>query len=270
MRYYWLKFKEDFFASKRIKKLRAMAGGDTYLIIYLKMQLKALKTGGILEFTGIENEFADELALDLDERPDDVRVTLMFLLQYGLCECSDNVHYVLPWVAENTGSEADSAKRVREFRERKRKEVSSGTGASVPVLDDGTCNADATLCNADVTQVKRIGNVEKEREKETEIEKDNTRGGRFTPPSLDEVTAYCQERRNNVDPQTFIDFYASKGWYVGKNKMRDWKAAVRTWEKNRVDRGRGKQNPALKYEQTPISENDFKNMVVDLDDDGKV
>lgn len=244
MRYYWLKFKEDFFASKRIKKLRAMAGGDTYLIIYLKMQLKALKTGGILEFTGIEKEFADELALDLDERPDDVRVTLMFLLQYGLCECSDNVHYVLPWVAENTGSEADSAKRVREFRERQ-----------------------ALHCNADVTQVKRIGNVEKEREKEIEI--DNTRVGRFTPPSLDEVKAYCQERKNNVDPQTFIDFYASKGWYVGKNKMRDWKAAVRTWEKNRVDRGRGKQNPALKYEQTPISEDDFKNMVVDLDDDGK-
>ena len=100
MRYYWLKLKSDFFDSKRIKKLRAMAGGDTYLVIYLKMQLKALKTDGVLEFTGIENEFADELALDLDERPDDVRVTLLYLLQYGLCECSDNVHYVLPWVAE--------------------------------------------------------------------------------------------------------------------------------------------------------------------------
>lgn len=266
MRYYWLKLKSDFFDSKRIKKLRAMAGGDTYLIIYLKMQLKALKTDGVLEFTGIESEFADELALDLDERPDDVRVTLLYLLQYGLCECSDNVHYVLPWVAENTGSEGDSAKRVREYRERKSSEVSNWTGASVPALDDGTCNADVTICNASVTQVKRTGNVEIEKEKEIEIEKDNTRVGRFKPPSLDEVKAYCQERKNNVDPQTFIDFYESKGWYVGKNKMRDWKAAIRTWEKNRVDRGRGNQNSALNYKQTPISETDFNKMIINLEE----
>jgi len=53
------------------------------------------------------------------------------------------------------------------------------------------------------------------------------------PPTLEEVTAYCKERSNNVDPQTFIDFYESKGWMVGKNKMKDWKACVRTWEKNR-------------------------------------
>ena len=245
MLYYWLKFKEDFFASKRIKKLRAMAGGDTYLIIYLKMQLKALKTGGILEFTGIEKEFADELALDLDERPDDVRVTLMFLLQYGLCECSDNVHYVLPWVAENTGSEADSTHRVRAYRERK----------ALPQT------ADVTKCNADVTSC----NVEKEREKEIEIEKEKR--GRFTPPSLEEIKAYCQERNNDVDPETFFDFYTSKDWMIGKNRMKDWRAAVRTWEKGNNTR---KKNAALDYKQTPISENDFKNMVVDLDDDGKV
>ena len=54
---------------------------------------------------------------------------------------------------------------------------------------------------------------------------------RFTPPTLEEVTAYCKERNNNVDPERFIDFYASKGWMVGSNKMKDWKACVRTWEK---------------------------------------
>ena len=55
----------------------------------------------------------------------------------------------------------------------------------------------------------------------------------FIHPTLAEVTAYCKERHNNVDPQTFIDFYESKGWMVGKNKMKDWKACVRTWEKSR-------------------------------------
>ena len=53
---------------------------------------------------------------------------------------------------------------------------------------------------------------------------------RFTPPTLDEVKNYCWERNNGIDAQAFIDFYTSKGWMVGKNKMKDWKACVRTWE----------------------------------------
>ena len=65
-----------------------------------------------------------------------------------------------------------------------------------------------------------------------EIEEPKSKAKRFTPPTLDEVTAYCHERGNNVDPQHFIDYYTSNGWLVGRNKMKDWKAAVRTWERN--------------------------------------
>ncbi|MGE5631347.1 MAG: hypothetical protein ACM3TR_09660 [Caulobacteraceae bacterium] len=54
----------------------------------------------------------------------------------------------------------------------------------------------------------------------------------FIPPTLEEVKAYCLERNNKVDPEKWHDFYSSKGWMVGKNKMKDWKAAVRTWEKS--------------------------------------
>ena len=151
-RFYWLKFRSDFFDSKRIKKLRNMAGGYTYCIIYLKMQLKALKSDGILEFTGIEDQFADELALDIDERPDDVRVTLMFLLQYGLCECSDNIHYFLPYVIENTGSEGESAQRVREYRERQ-KALPSNTSVTEVKRD---CNSDVTACNTEIDIDKNV------------------------------------------------------------------------------------------------------------------
>lgn len=65
--------------------------------------------------------------------------------------------------------------------------------------------------------------------------KNNNKDNRvaFTPPTLEEVARYCAERHNNVDPETFIDFYQSKGWKVGNTKMKDWKAAVRTWEKRR-------------------------------------
>ena len=54
----------------------------------------------------------------------------------------------------------------------------------------------------------------------------------FVPPTVEEVKAYCDERNNKVDPDRFVDFYSSKGWMIGKNKMKDWKAAVRTWEKD--------------------------------------
>lgn len=54
---------------------------------------------------------------------------------------------------------------------------------------------------------------------------------RFTPPTVDEVRAYCKERQNNVDAERFVDYYTSNGWHVGKNSMKDWKAAVRTWER---------------------------------------
>lgn len=59
----------------------------------------------------------------------------------------------------------------------------------------------------------------------------DTRAKRFTPPTLDDVSAYIRERGSNVDAQRFLDFYTAKGWMVGKNPMKDWKAAVRTWEK---------------------------------------
>jgi len=55
---------------------------------------------------------------------------------------------------------------------------------------------------------------------------------RFIPPTVEEVFNYCNERCNNVDAQNFVDHYTSNGWLVGKNKVKDWKACVRTWEKN--------------------------------------
>ena len=87
---------------------------------------------------------------------------------------------------------------------------------------------------------------EKESESESECEKENeyyvlgVPGGTpadkppktraFVPPSVEEVRAYCMERGNNIDPQYFVDYYEARGWMIGKNKMKDWRAAMRTWE----------------------------------------
>ena len=97
-RYYWLKLMDDFFDSKRIKKIRKMAGGDTYTIIYLKMQLLSLKKGGYLEYSGLEDEFYKEIALDIDEDEINVQVTIQYLLSCGLLETSDSIEYKLPFV----------------------------------------------------------------------------------------------------------------------------------------------------------------------------
>ena len=98
-------------------------------------------------------------------------------------------------------------------------------------------------CGKDTAKEKE---GEKEKEKEGEIEIENEcytpkppKGAkRFSPPSFDDVKSYCQERENGVDPQAFVDWYTSNGWKVGKNPMKDWKAAVRTWERKEANHGR--------------------------------
>ena len=233
-RYYWLKLQSDFFDSKRIKKLRQMAGGDTYTIIYLKMQLLAIKTDGILTYTGLEDNFADELALDLDENPDDVRMTLAFLLRCGLAETSDDVNYLIPYAAINTGSEGVGAERVRKFREKQK----------------------ALQGNADVTQVKRLCNVEKEIEEELDIEEEKKESikkeKRFAPPSPQEVDSYIKGLGLSIDAERFCDFYASKNWMVGKSKMADWRAAARNWA--RRDRGVAPQEQSREVVDAEVDE----------------
>ena len=245
-RYYWLKFREDFFESKRIKRLRRMAGGDTYLIIYLKMQLKALKTGGVLQYTGVEDCAADEIALDIDEEPDNVKIVLTYLLANGLCECSDNINYLLPYVLKNTGSETAGTQRWRDWKNRKTLES----------------NANMLESNATPTQLQQNANVEKEIEKDKDIEIDNIppfippiqgeesenepqivkpkrkyTKKQFIPPTLGEIQEYISTMNLNVDPQAFYDYFTApdsegRTWIDSEGKpVRNWKQKIQTWSR---------------------------------------
>ena len=71
--------------------------------------------------------------------------------------------------------------------------------------------------------------------REEERREEKIKVNKFIPPTADDVKAYCDLRNNNVNVNKFIDFYESKGWFVGKNKMKDWKASVRTWEKDSIE-----------------------------------
>ncbi len=75
---------------------------------------------------------------------------------------------------------------------------------------------------------------------------------KFTPPTLEDVKAYCQERQNNVDPERWFNYYTSNGWKVGRNSMKDWKAAVRTWERSSYDRPSSRPESSNTTEQKKI------------------
>lgn len=115
-RYYWLKLKDDFFSSIKIKKLRKTEDGNLLTIIYLKMQLLSVKNGGTLSFEGVESSFEEELALVLDEEIDAVRQTVEFLRAQGMLEQVDDRQFLLTDTASNIGSESESAARVRSLR----------------------------------------------------------------------------------------------------------------------------------------------------------
>lgn len=149
-RYFWLKLHKDFFQRKEIKRLRKIAGGDTYTIIYLKMLLRSIMSEGKLYFDGLEEDFAAEVALDLDESEENVQITITYLLNSGLLEMRSDDEYYLPDTKNSTGCETAVAARVRRHREKQK----------------------ALQCNTDVTQVKHLcnGEIEKEIDKEKDIE----------------------------------------------------------------------------------------------------
>lgn len=146
-KYFWLKLKADFFNQKEIKLLRKIAGGDTYTIIYLKMLLKSLQDEGKLFFESIGDDFAEELALDLDEEPENVSLTINYLVSKGLLEIVETDEYFLNRVPEMVGSETASARRVRKHREKK-----------------------ALQSNTEETPMKQIVNTEIEIDIEKDIE----------------------------------------------------------------------------------------------------
>ena len=122
-----------------------------------------------------------------------------------------------------------------------------------------------TITNVDErTQNKNI--KEKENIKETTLKGSKEKPlARFTPPTVEEVSAYCKERGNRVNAQRFVDFYAAKGWKIGQNPMKDWKAAVRTWEQRDDSPARpAKVVSAQQYTQRQYTEDELLAVSDDL------
>ena len=124
--------------------------------------------------------------------------------------------------------------------------------ALLVLSDEGVyeTNTPTTKCQPKDNQMTTEYSIDKNSIDKNSIDKGSkdTKNKRFSPPTLEEIKAYCLERGNNVNAEKFVNHYTSNGWMVGKNKMKDWKSAVRTWEQNDYSNS-AKSNPSPTNEQ---------------------
>lgn len=172
-------------------------------------------------------------------------------------ELEGNERFVFPALKAQMDSEAERTNEISAKRSSARKNKTQQTTTNNNKQEQNTTN----------------DNNGSAREKERTKEKENTtplyispkgdtycppKGGkRFHAPTVDEVRAYCQQRGNGVDAQTFVDFYASKGWKVGNQPMKDWQAAVRTWERNKAYNGKSRDKHSKFVQYAQHTDSDF-------------
>ena len=151
-------------------------------------------------------------------------------LLVNVCNNAVNVYNNTSSDNINASKNPTKESKVKESKENKEKIQKKADGAAFP--SDHTAYDSVKSQSGDAAIEERKSSAQKK--------ESGTR--RFNPPAVEEVAAYCAERGNNVDAHAWWDFYQSKGWMVGKNKMKDWKAAVRTWEQRHKDDSKTKDN----------------------------
>lgn len=219
-KFWYIQLNVNFFDDDRIDWLCEQNNGYAYVVLYLKLCLKTANNNGILTRQigdMIIPYNVEKIAEVTNINVDIVRVALELYKRIGLVyEADENCNFMrLPEVPGMVGYTTQAAIEKAKQRERK-KQLEAGQ------LPD--------KCPDNVRQELRVKSLElRDNSLDKKKEQDKKRK-RFTPPTVEEVAAYRGERNNRIDPQTFVDFYASKGWVVGKSKMEDWKAAIRTWE----------------------------------------
>ena len=213
-KFYWLKLNKDFFKRHDIRIIEEMENGKDYILFYLKLLLESVNHEGHLRFSETIPYNEKMLSVITNTNIDIVRSAMKVLLELKMIEILDDSTIYMAEVLKITGSETAAAERMRRSRKNQK------------LLTE--CN------NVQKCYIEIEKELDKEIDKEIEIDNksDKPKRTRFKPPSLEDVQSYCKERNNNVDAERFIDYYTSNGWMVGKNKMKDWKSAVRTWERN--------------------------------------
>lgn len=237
-KFYWLKLKKDFFKRHDIKIIEDMENGKDYILFYLKLLCESLDHNGSLRFSDTIPYNEKMLSTITGTNIDIVRSAMKVFTGLEMIEILDDQTIYMREVEKMIGGESDSAERVRRHRALKQ-------GQSLQ------CNAPVTICNEEI-EIDIDRELDKEQEVSADESADTPRKGnekRFKKPTVEEVATYCKERNNNVDPQRFWNFYEAKGWKIGKSPMKDWKACVRTWEKDEQSKPPKKGASASKYDR---------------------
>lgn len=245
----WIKFYVNILTNPKIKRIRRMPGGDTIALIwaYLLAQAGDSNKDGAIYFTDEIPYSADEFAVQYDFELDTTRLAVKTFEKFGMIGVFDGIIYIKNWEKYQSIDGLDkirkqNSERQRIFKEKKKLQLSN-------VTDNVTTNAEVTHGNAT--------DIELELDLDIDIKEIGKKQSRFTPPTTEEVKQYCLERANNVDSERFIDFYTSKGWMIGKNKMKDWKAGVRNWEKKDKETATNKPKTNNKFKNFKEREYDF-------------
>lgn len=237
MKYYWLKLHKDFFKRHDIKIIESMENGKDYILFYLKLLVESVGHNGNLRFSDTIPYNDKMLATITDTNVDIVRNAMHVFSELNMIDILDDKTIYMSEVERMIGSESDE--HIRE-QNRLRQQRYRDKQKQIP-QKEALHNVTVTLNrNADIDIEKDIDIDNKEINKEKRT--------RFIPPTVEEVRNYCDERKNGIDAETFVNFYSSKGWLIGKSKMKDWKAAVRTWERNR--NGNTTRQDETKYESS--------------------
>ncbi len=237
-KYYWLKLKRDFFKRHDIRIIEEMPNGKDYILFYLKMLVESVDHEGGLRFNDTIPYSDEMLSVITNTNIDIVRSAMQVFTQFGMIEVLDNGTIYMAEVLKMLGSAADNDNAIRQqrFRDKKKQEQANelpSVAALFPNIFGDVTNSNASVTQP-VTNSNESKSIEKELDKELELDNKESKPKKthFVPPTVEEDKAYCDERGNDVDPEKFVAYYTSNGWRVGRNPMKDYKAAIRTWEKN--------------------------------------
>ena len=231
-----------FFADRRIKRLFSKYGNDGGMIyIYLLTEIYRNK-GYYLRW---DEEMADDTATDLHLKEGFIEQVMTFLRNRSLLTmrtlATGDTIITSPGIQKRYQAAKKGAKR--EF------EVDSEIWLLSEEETESCIKVTHNVSFSEKNQSKSEKNSIKENKNKN---KNKDTIGRFIPPSVEEVSAYCKSRGNGINADEFVDFYSAKGWMIGKNRMKDWKAAIRTWEQRRKD-----QSPVKKGSFKDFRQNDY-------------
>lgn len=242
----WIKITTDMFDNRKIKHLRRLPDGNNIVLIWVMLLTLAgrCNSGGMIFLTENIPYTPKMLADELDFEESTVHLALQALERLGMVATNDSGFINLPGWEDYQNIEGMA--KIREQNRLRQKRWYDKQKELPSASDNPNVRNNVTVTDYNATDIDKEEDIEREEEKNSILSASSEAGEqptkpkrskRFTPPEVEEVTAYCEERGNGIDAEAFIDYYSARNWMLGKTKMKDWKAAIRTWERNRKGGG---------------------------------